>query len=218
MNRILVLCAHPDDETLGLGGTINMHIKQKDSVFVLCFSHGQFDRDESEKGILMRENQAKAAFKILGIRNFKFMRYPDQRLDSIPLTKLSKDIEMIIRKIKPNIVYTHFWDDMNQDHKRVFEASLIATRQTPNSSVSELICYEIPSSTDWGKRTFLPNYFVNITKTIDKKLNALKKYKDEIAKYPHPRSIEAVRYRAAYWGSTVGKNYAEAFIILRKVL
>ena len=145
------------------------------------------------------------------------MRYPDQNLDSILLTKLAKDIEIIINKIKPNIVYTHFWDDMNQDHKRVFEASLIATRQVPKSSVKELICYETPSSTDWGKRTFQPNYFVDITKNIENKLKALKNYKEEINEYPHPRSIEAVRHRSAYWGSSVGIKFAEAFMILRRI-
>ena len=68
MNRILVVCAHPDDETLGLGGTIKSHTVKKDSVFVLCFSHGQFDRDESEIGITRREEQARSAFKILGVK------------------------------------------------------------------------------------------------------------------------------------------------------
>jgi len=217
MNKVLVICAHPDDETLGLGGTIRKHIEKKDSVFILCFTHGQFDRDDSDKGIEWRENQAKSAFKILGIKNSKFLKYPDQNLESIPLTKLSKDIEAVINKIRPNIVYTHFWDDMNQDHKRVFEASLIATRQVPKSSVKELICYETPSSTDWGKRTFQPNYFIDISKNIENKLKALKKYKDETNEYPHPRSIQAVKYRSGYWGSTLGIKFAEAFIILRKI-
>ena len=217
MNRILVVCAHPDDETLGLGGTIKSHTVKKDSVFVLCFSHGQFDRDESEIGIKRREEQARSAFKILGVKNSKFLRYPDQKLDSISLTKLAKDIESIINKVKPNIVYTHFWEDMNQDHKRVFEASLIATRQVPKSSVTELICYETPSSTDWGRRTFQPNYFVDISKTVESKLKALKNYKDEVGKYPHPRSIKSVRSRASFWGTTVGRKFAEAFIIVRKI-
>ena len=217
MNKILVVCAHPDDETLGLGGTIKNHAEKNDYVYVLCFTHGQFDRNDSEKGILERETQEKMAFKILGVKNSKFMRYPDQNLDSISLTKLTKDIEMIINEIKPNIVYTHFWDDMNQDHRRVFEASLIATRQVPKSSVKELICYETPSSTDWGKRTFQPNYFIDISKNIENKLKALKNYKKEINKYPHPRSIKAIRHRASYWGSTVGIKFAEAFIIFRKL-
>ena len=151
------------------------------------------------------------------MKNSKFLRYPDQKLDSISLTKLAKDIESIINKVKPNIVYTHFWEDMNQDHKRVFEASLIATRQVPKSSVRELICYETPSSTDWGRRTFQPNYFVDISKTVESKLKALKNYKDEVGKYPHPRSIKSVKSRASFWGTTVGRKFAEAFIIVRKI-
>lgn len=217
MEKILVVCAHPDDETLGLGGTIRNHILKKDSVFLLCFSHGQFDRDESDRGISEREQQAKNALKILGTKNSRFLRYPDQKLDTISLTKLAKDIENVVKKIKPNRVYTHFWEDMNQDHRRVFEATLIAARQTPQSPITELICYETPSSTDWGKRTFQPNYFVDITKTLKYKLKALKNYKDEISKFPHPRSLEAVEHRAAYWGSSVGRKYAEAFMIFRKI-
>ena len=144
------------------------------------------------------------------------MRYTEARLRPLSL-ELSKDIEIVISKVKPNIVYTHFWDDMNQDHRRVFEASLIATRQVPKSTVKDLICYETPSSTDWGKRTFQPNYFVDISKNIEYKLKALKNYKDEINEYPHPRSIQAIKFRAGYWGSTLGIKFAEAFVILRKI-
>lgn len=218
MERILTVCAHPDDETLGLGGTLKMHAQKGDAIFLLCFSDGQFDRDNSEKGVNERERQAKKACSILGISDYEFLRYPDQKLDSIPLTDLVKAIERIIDKFRPNILYTHFWGDMNQDHRRVFEASLIAAKPAPKSIINQFICYETPSSTEWGNEKFSPNFFVDISDTLDKKIDALEQYKNEIEEYPHPRSQEAIKNRSSYWGTVVGKKYAEAFIIFRKII
>lgn len=215
MEKVLVTCAHPDDETLGLGGTLKNHIQNGDSIFLLCFSDGQFGRDVTPNGIKQREEQAKKACKTLGIKNYRFLRYADQKLDSVALTELTKNIEIIINKFKPTVFYTHFWGDVNQDHRRVFEASLIAARPRPKSTIDQFICYETPSSTEWGSERFSPNLFVDISRNLSTKISAFKEYKNEIETYPHPRSIEAIKNRASYWGTTVGKKYAEAFIILR---
>lgn len=136
----------------------------------------------------------------------------------IPLIELSKNIEKIIKKFKIEYVYTHFGEDVNQDHKKVFEATLIATRPTPNSLIKRVCFYETPSSTEWGLGKFQPNLFVDIGKFLDKKINAIKKYKDEIHDVPHPRSIEAIIARSNYWGSGVGIKHVEPFIIIREIL
>jgi LmbE family N-acetylglucosaminyl deacetylase len=217
MDRILIVCAHPDDESLGLGGSIKKFSDEGSEIFLLCFADGQFDRDTSKNGIDGRENQANVACSILGIKNSKFHRYPDQKLDSVPLTDLVKNIEEVLISFKPNIVYTHFWGDVNQDHRRVFESCLIATRPTPKSIVNEVICFETPSSTEWGLEQFSPNYFVDISETLNKKIEAVKQYTNEVNDYPHPRSLEAVKNRAGYWGSKIGKDYAESFVIFRRI-
>lgn len=215
--RILVVCAHPDDETLGLGGTLALHAQKGNMVSVLVFADGQFGRDKTPKGIKDRQDQAKKACSILGLTEIKFLNYEDQKLDVISLVDLVFHIELAIKKLKPDTVYTHYWGDANQDHRKVFEASLIATRPTPTSTVKRFICFETPSSTEWGNNNFKPNLFIKIDQVINKKLRAVKQYKKEINSFPHPRSTDAIINRAHFWGSSVGVNYAEAFVTIREI-
>lgn len=219
MERVLVVCAHPDDESLGLGGTISLHTKNTDQVFVLVFATGQLGRDDSKKGVTERRNQGKKACSILGVKTVEFLDYEDQVLDRIPLSELTVKIEKVINKFRPTVVYTHFWGDANQDHRRVYEATLIATRPVSASTVKKLICFEIPASTEWSyaDNKFSPNLFVDISKTYEKKLKAIKQYKNEISKYPHPRSEQAVTNRSKYWGNSIKSNHAEAFVIVREI-
>jgi len=120
MEKVLVICAHPDDETLGAGGALALHAKKGDKIMELILATGQFGRDSSEKGILKRKNQCKKACAILGIHKIKFLDYDDQKLETIPLTELSCKIEAEINFWRPSIIYTHFWGDVNQDHRRVY--------------------------------------------------------------------------------------------------
>jgi len=217
--NVLVICAHPDDETLGLGGTLSLHAQNGDKVHVVIFADGQHGRDSSLKGIKIRRDQAKKACSNLGIKDVKFLNYPDQKLENVQLIELASKIELLIKKLKPRIVYTHYWGDVNQDHRRLYDASLIACRPNNSSSIKQLLCYETPSSTDAGSHhlRFNPNYFVNVEKVFAKKIRALNQYKNELGKFPHPRSIEAIQIRAGFWGQRVGVKKAEAFFILRQI-
>ena len=219
MGKILVVCAHPDDETLGLGGTIARYSKEND-VFIQIFTDGQFGRDVSTRGIKERQNNAKKACSILGVKEVEFLNYTDERLDTIPMVEVACKIESAIKRWKPNTVFTHYWGDVNQDHKRVFEATLIAARPSPSSKIKHVICYETPSSTEWGHGSvkFSPNLFINIDTVLHKKIKALKMYGNEISDYPHPRSKDSIISRARYWGSTVGVRHAEAFVTIRDIV
>jgi len=220
MEKILVLCAHPDDETLGLGGTLSLKSKNGNQIYVLFFTDGESSRNKTTKDdIILRQKQAEDACKLLGIKKVKFLDYPDQKLDTFPTLEIAKQIENAIKEWKPSEIFTHYWGDVNQDHRKIFEATKIAVRPQPSSKIKKIICYETPSSTDWGifPESFTPNLFVNIDKTIKKKISALKKYKNEIQKFPHPRSIDSVIIRSKYWGSTIGDMNSEAFILLREI-
>lgn len=217
MESILVLGAHPDDETLGLGGTIVKHAKKRTKIFALIFADGESARS-TVKNVRTRRQQAQKAASILGISEIKFLEYRDQLLDTIPALELAKQVEKAIKIWNPATIYTHFWGDVNQDHRKVFEASLIACRPTSQSRVTDLICYETPSSTEWGSQSFEPNFFVNIEDTIDKKIEAFRKYAGELKKFPHPRSVESILTRSKYWGSRIGVNNAEAFQIVRRIV
>ncbi len=217
MKRVLVLSAHPDDETLGLGGTIAKMSKNGDIIYVLVFADGETARKNNKLKISERRKQAKDASKVLGIKQIEFLNYEDQKLDTIPLVELSKHIENAIRKWNPNVIFTHFYGDVNQDHKAVFDATLIATRPTPKSKITEVICYETPSSTEWGIQKFNPNFYEDISKFIKTKQSAFKKYKGEIEMFPHPRSLEAIFLISKRWGSTIGLKHAEAFLKIREI-
>lgn len=213
MQKILVVCAHPDDESLGLGGTLLLHSQKGDKIKVLVITDGETSRQNQLSSISTRQKQCKQACKTLGITNVDFLDYKDQSLDTTSVLSLSQSIEKEISLFNPSLIYTHFWNDLNQDHRRVFEATKIASRPVPKSSVKELICFETPSSTEWSYgEKFSPNYFVDVKKVFNKKLKAISYYEKELQKYPHPRSVEGITSRAQYWGSTVGVNYAEAFV------
>ena len=106
---------------------------------------------------------------------------------------------------------------MHEDHKKIFDITLIAARPTPNSNIQRLICYETPSSTEWGNESFKPNLFVEITPFLKKKIAAVEIYKNEIHEYPHPRSDKSIVTRSNFWGASVGVMNAEAFIVLRDI-
>ena len=216
--KILVISAHPDDETLGLGGTILLKANQGDQVYVLIFSDGELAREKIVSSVKQRENQAKKAAKILKIKEIKFLGYHDQKLDTIPLIELARHIEKAIKEWKPTTIYTHFWGDVNQDHQVLFNATSIATRPTPKSKIKKVICYETPSSTEWSHHNFKPNLFVNINKVLKQKISALSNYKNELGEYPHPRSKQAIIARSNYWGASVGMKNAEAFIVIRDLI
>ena len=219
MKKILIVCAHPDDETLGMGGTIALHSKRKDKVYVLILSEGESARGKKSSKILQRQRQAKSACALLGVKKIKFLNYADQKLDLVALSELSKKIESVVKEWNPDIVYTHFSNDINQDHRQVYEATSIAVRPLPKSKISQFIVFETPSSTEWGskKKSFSPNLFIDITKVISKKLQAFNKYKNEVMPYPHPRSKKSITNRARFWGNVVGIEFAESFMIVREI-
>ena len=219
MDKILVICAHPDDETLGLGGTIVKNIKKGAKVYVLVFTEGESGAEKVlENQIKRRKGEFEKACNILGIHKTKFLDFEDQQLDNYLLLKLAKEIEIVIKEWKPNIIYTHFWGDMNQDHRQLFDATLIATRPSPWSKIDKILCYETPSSTEWGDGSFRPNLFVDIEKELPTKIRALKQYKHEIERFPHPRSIDSIKNRSKYFGSSVGIKNAEAFFVFRELI
>ena len=185
----------------------------------LVFADGELSRGGSKSNVKKRQDQALDAFSILGIKKSHFLNYEDQKLDTISTVQLAQDIEKIISQWNPDTVYTHYYGDLNQDHRKVFEATTIATRPTPNSNIKDLICFETPSSTEWNvsKNKFNPNLFTDIESVIDKKLKAISCYKKEINPSPHPRSLDAIKNRSKHWGSTVGLKYAEAFHVIRQI-
>lgn len=227
MNKILIIAAHPDDEVLGCGGTIAKLTKRGDKVFCLFLGSGKGSRfldkqsPELKKEQLTLRKEAAAVAKILGIGKIFFEDFPDQQYDTVPFLNIVKAIEKIKNTIKPDIVFTHHYGDLNLDHRLTFQAVITATRPLQNESVKSIYSFEIASATEWGsynkENYFIPNIFMDIADTFNKKIQALKAYKTEIRNYPHPRSIESLEIIAKRWGTVVGKEKIEAFELIREI-
>lgn len=223
--KVLVVAAHPDDELLGVGATIVKHIENGDMCYALILGEGitsrynKRDLADISKVEELHEDTFQAA-KVIGYEKVYLENFPDNRFDSVDLLDIIKIIEKYIEKIKPDIIYTHHSGDLNVDHRKAYEAVLTATRPIGDFYVKEIYCFETVSSTEWNfeyNDIFKPNYFIDVTFTLDKKLEAVNFYKSEMKNFPHPRSIENLEITAKRWGSVIGKKYAEAFEVVRIV-
>ena len=232
--KILVIVAHPDDEVLGMGGTIKKLTKNKNQVKIVIMATGIAARRSTnlknssgynvtknvqqvmDKQITTLKTHAKKAAKNLGVTDIEFLDYPDNEMDTISNLKLTKSVEKIIKKFKPKVVYTHTPFDVNVDHVCCYNAVLTATRPKKNAIVKKVMSFEVPSSTEWNfTSVFTPNTFVDISNEITNKIKALECYKTELEKYPHPRSAKALQSIGNRWGTVSGYSVAEAFSLIR---
>ena len=222
----LVIAAHPDDEILGVGGSMAKWSKSGDKVNILIMAEGSTSRDYTRDTIAHKnklmalKKAATEAAKTLGVVSVELIGLPDNRMDSLDLLDIVKLIENKINILKPDTVVTHHHGDLNIDHKLINQAVLTACRPQPDQNVKTIITFEVPSSTEWQSPTlnesFIPNWFVDISDTINVKMDALESYSTEMRKWPHSRSLKAVEHLARWRGATIGKKAAEAFMLVRE--
>jgi LmbE family N-acetylglucosaminyl deacetylase len=186
MSRVLVFAAHPDDEVLGVGGTIERHRLRGDIVRVLlvyrCRTRPVGDVDW---------------------------------LETMPGDEIQEAVERYVRAVSPDIVYTHHGGDINADHRALHEAVMVACRPYAAPSVRSIRTFHTPSSTEWG-HGFTPTLYVDISDHIDAKLAAMALYESELRPEPHPRSLEYLKAQAMTWGAASGFRFAEAFQVERE--
>lgn len=225
---VLVIAAHPDDEVLGCGGTIARMADTGRSVHVLLLADGEKSRasqngsNVSVGAVAARKAAAKIACKLLGCASVEALNMPDNAMDGMLLLTIVKEIEARIEKYGPITIFTHHGDDVNVDHRLVHQAVIVACRPVPDHPVTELLFFEVPSSTEWqppgSGKNFAPNYFVDISSTFNRKVAALDAYASELRDFPHPRSHIAVEALARWRGATAGVAAAEAFVLGRKIV
>jgi LmbE family N-acetylglucosaminyl deacetylase len=219
VNSILAVVAHPDDEVLGCGGYLAKRSRMGDAISVLCISDGVSSRSEIDvkDNVRIRRDSARRAGNTLGIGEYYFGEYDDNRLDGVDLLDIVKYIEKISRIARPNLVITHFQGDLNVDHSRVSQATITAFRPVPDSQVKRILFFETPSSTEWNfsgiGNTFSPNWFEDISEDLETKISALSEYSLELREFPHPRSFQSIRALASLRGATCGFESAEAFVL-----
>lgn len=222
MNKksILVVASHPDDEVLGCGGTIAKHVAEGHRVTVVFMTNGESSRSEADnqKNISTRNQDCKKALSILGVKDYMNFDFPDNMMDQVPLLEVVKSIEDTIQKFRPSIIYTHFSDDLNIDHRITHEAVLTACRPQSWSPVKSIFLFEVLSATEWNsnsKNKFNPNKFIDISNYWPTKHSALNAYRKELRPFPHSRNIKTIKALAVYRGATVGFKKAEAFQVER---
>ena len=222
MKKILIVASHPDDEVLGCFGTVARLIKEGYEAYTLILGEGKTSRDvervlENKKDeIEILNTEIQKANDIIGIKKVFVESFPDNRFDSIDLLDIVKVVSKVKEDVQPDIIFTHFENDLNIDHRITYQAVLTATRPMKDESVKEIYSFEILSSTEWNyPLSFSPDTFFDISDTINLKLEAMKKYNSELCEYPHPRSLEGIELNAKYQGMRVGKKYVEAFKSVR---
>ncbi|RME21350.1 MAG: PIG-L family deacetylase [Deltaproteobacteria bacterium] len=219
--RVLCIAAHPDDEVLGVGGTLARHAAEGAEVLVLIMSEGEAAKAPHSRRNAARRDNAAAAARVLGVHRLVMGELADQAFDAHPFIELIHPIEALLREFRPHIVYTHHGGDANTDHQLVFKATYAACRplSTLSASVEQLLCYEVPSSTEQAPAlphyAFLPNVYVDVSAVWATKLAALRCYAAELGTWPHTRSIEYIDALAVKRGGEAGLRRAEAFTLIR---
>ena len=225
-SSVLVVAAHPDDEILGCGGTMARLTREGHEVRIAILAEGMSSRyahreDADPRQLQHLHARAQQAADKVGAKEVVLCKLPDNRLDTVPLLEVVKQVEELVARFRPEVIYTHHPGDLNVDHGVVHRAVLTATRPVPGQCVKEIYAFEVPSSTEWAfqrlEPLFRPSVFVDITETLETKIEALACYDTETRKFPHPRSAEALRAIAKRWGSVVGLPAVEAFELIRSV-
>lgn len=228
--RIMIVVAHPDDELLGLGGTMHRLIKNhgvRTHVVILgegITSRGEVRDTEKMKAELeTHRNNIKNAQAAIGYHSVAIYDFADNRFDSHDLLDIVKVVEKEKNAFKPDVIFTHHGGDLNVDHRLTFQSVITATRPMEQEQVTTVITFETPSGTEWQASSdplkFSPNMFVALHKEdVDAKIKGMESYEFERREYPHPRSPEALETAAKTRGVQVGRQYAEAFQIIRTIL
>ncbi len=207
---------------LGCFATVAQMIKDGDEAYTLILSKGKQSRGAtSSDEIALLSDEMTQANNLIGIKKVFQFNFPDNMFDSIPMLDIVQVIEKIKYDIKPNIIFTHHFGDINIDHQIVYKAVLTATRPIKDEPVKTIYTMEIPSSTEWNAFTkdtaFIPNVFFDITNTIDLKVDAMAIYDSELREYPHPRSLKYLKELAHINGVKVGVRYTENFYLVRSI-
>ena len=220
--KILVISSHPDDETLGCGGTILKHKDVGDKIYWLIVTNidikDGWDKDTVEK----RQKEIKRVAEMYGFEKIFKLDYPAAKLDVIPIQKIIESISKVIFEIKPEIIYLPNRSDAHTDHQITFKTAYSCTKNFRYPFIRKILMYETLSETEFApalpENIFIPNVFVDITKYSEKKLEIFKIYKSEVMEEPLPRSLGSIKALTKYRGSQIGVEYAEGFMLVREII
>ena len=216
-NKILVISVHPDDETLGCGGTLLKYKAKGNEIHWLICTTIDKNHDYYE----IREKEIKQVSKIYGFDSVHNLRLKTMQVDEYSISELIEKISNVMNDVKPNIIYLPFKSDVHSDHRKIFEASYSCTKSFRYSFIEKIYMMEVLSETEFSPSTkedsFIPNVFVDISNYIEKKTEIMKIFQSELAEHPFPRSEKNLKALATFRGATCGREYAESFMLLKEI-
>ena len=219
MKKVIVISAHPDDEVLGCGGALFKHKMDGDQVAWIIVTNVLKEQGFSAERVKMRQEEIKKVEKLIGVDQVFKLDFPTSKLDTTHLNSIIEKISAAFLSFQPEIIYTVNRSDAHSDHRIVFDAVAACTKSFRYPYIKRVLMYECISETEFApmlpEKMFMPNYFVDITAFMDKKIEAMKIYESEIGEHPFPRSIENIKALALFRGASVGVSYAEAFQLIK---
>ena len=220
--QLLVVAAHPDDELLGVGGTVARYVRNGWEASALILGTGALSRvDGSPDDVRRLRESAARAGEIIGFRRVLFESFPDNAFDTVSLLSITQVVEAHLARLQPSLILTHDAHDLNIDHQRTFQAVLTASRPCSAHAPSELRSFETVSASEWQAPSlrFSPDTYVALSREdMERKLQALAAYNTELRPFPHPRSLEVITALAMVRGSEALCERAEAFVTVRRIV
>ena len=219
MKKILIIAAHPDDEILGVGGTLLKHKKNGDILAWLIITVVSEDQGYSSEKVHSRKMEILKVAELFAIDEVFELGYLTMKLSSSSLIKMVPEISRIFNKVQPEVIYTMNRSDAHSDHRVIFDAVSACTKAFRYPYIKKVLMYECISETEFApaipERVFQPNYFVDISNYLDKKNEIMQVYQSELGEHPFPRSNKNIEALATFRGATVGVKFAEAFQLLK---
>ena len=214
MSKVLVIAPHPDDETLGCGGTLFKHKANGDEIYWLIVTGISEDTGWPNDVVTKLDNEIDAVAKKYGFSDVFNLRLPTTKIDTLPISDLIGEISNVYKKVEPDIVYMPFAHDVHTDHQIIVKAMQSTFKWFRYPYIKKVYMYETPSETEFNfveNRVFHPNVFIDISQYIDNKIETMKIYDGEMEEHPFPRSKKTLRALATLRGSQSGFESAEAF-------
>jgi N-acetylglucosamine malate deacetylase 1 len=221
MKKIIVIAPHPDDETLGCGGSLLRHRTEGDEIHWCIVTAVYTNEGFSQEEIDREDHEISTVANSYGFSSVHKLGFPTVKLDTIPLVEIISRISAIIDKVRPQIVYLPYFGDVHTDHRIVFDAVISSAKWFRCDSIRRLLAYETISETDFGMnpaKGFEPNVFIDVSEFLDRKIAIMEIYGGQMGDFPFPRSEQAIRALASLRGATSGCAAAEAFVLLKEIL
>lgn len=217
--KVVVISAHPDDETLGCGGTLLKHNQAGDEIHWIIITNVFVDKGFSDERVSRRQKEIQEVSNRFRFKSISKLDYPTMSLDTSSLINLIPKVSTIFMKIEPEIIYVMNRSDAHSDHRITFDAILACTKSFRYPFIKRVLMYECISETEFApslpEKAFQPNYFVDISAFFAEKCDIMNIYSSELGVHPFPRSLRNIEALATFRGASVGVEYAEAFQIIK---